>query len=115
MWHCPYISRGDRRNEAEEHALSLLRVFGLDHLAAKQFRDLSGGEAQRLMLARAVASHAGLLLVDEPTAQLDLATAASVNRTLHGLSISGAIVVVATHDPRTRDACTDIIDLRDYQ
>ena len=51
----PYISRGDRRNEAEEHALSLLRVFGLDHLAAKQFRDLSGGEAQRLMLARAVA------------------------------------------------------------
>ena len=111
----PYISRGDRRNEAEEHALSLLRVFGLDHLAAKQFRDLSGGEAQRLMLARAVASHAGLLLVDEPTAQLDLATAASVNRTLHGLSISGAIVVVATHDPRTRDACTDIIDLRDYQ
>lgn len=111
----PYISRGERRNEAEEHALSLLRVFGLDHLAAKQFRDLSGGEAQRLMLARAVASHAGLLLVDEPTAQLDLATAASVNRTLHGLSISGAIVVVATHDPRTRDACTDIIDLRDYQ
>ena len=67
------------------------------------------------MLARAVASHAGLLLVDEPTAQLDLATAASVNRTLHGLSISGAIVVVATHDPRTCDACTDIIDLRDYQ
>ncbi len=111
----PYIARGERRNEAEEHALALLRVFGLDHLAAKQFRDLSGGEAQRLMLARAVASHAGLLLVDEPTAQLDLATAASVNRTLHGLSISGAIVVVATHDPRTRDACTDIIDLRDYQ
>ena len=69
----------------------------------------------KTMLARAVASHAGLLLVDEPTAQLDLATAASVNRTLHGLSISGAIVVVATHDPRTRDACTDIIDLRDYQ
>jgi putative ABC transport system ATP-binding protein len=67
------------------------------------------------MLARGVASHAGLLLVDEPTAQLDLNTAATVNEHLHNLSMSGAIVVVATHDPRTRDACTDLIDLRDWQ
>ena len=111
----PFIARGERRRDAEAHAMELLDAFGLTTLALKPFRDLSGGEAQRLMLARGVASHAGLLLVDEPTAQLDLNTAATVNEHLHNLSMSGAIVVVATHDPRTRDACTDLIDLRDWQ
>ena len=90
-------------------------AFGLEEAADKPFKDLSGGEAQRLMLARGIASGAGLMLVDEPTAQLDLSTAITVNERLNNLSMSGAIVVVATHDPRTRDACTDLIDLRDYQ
>lgn len=111
----PFIARGERRRDAETHAMELLEAFGLTDLANKPFSDLSGGEAQRLMLARGVASHAGLLLVDEPTAQLDLNTATTVNEHLHNLSMSGAIVVVATHDPRTRDACTDLIDLRDWQ
>ncbi|MBT1172067.1 ATP-binding cassette domain-containing protein [Bifidobacterium sp. MA2] len=111
----PFIARGEDRRDAESHAMRLLRAFGLETLAYKPFRDLSGGEAQRLMLARGVASHAGLLLVDEPTAQLDLNTAATVNAYLNNLSMGGAIVVVATHDPRTRDACTDLIDLGDWQ
>ena len=111
----PFIARGMRRHDANQQAEELLDAFGLDEVGAKLFKDLSGGEAQRLMLARGMASGAGLLLVDEPTAQLDLHTAATVNQRLHHLSMSGAIVVVATHDPRTRDACTDLIDLRDYQ
>lgn len=111
----PFLARGERRREARAHAMALLDEFGLASLADKPFSDLSGGEAQRLMLARGVASGAGLLLVDEPTAQLDLSTAATVNERLNRLSLSGAIVVIATHDPRTRDACTDLIDLRDYQ
>jgi len=52
-----------------------------------------------------------LLLVDEPTAQLDLRTAGTVNETLGAIARTGTIVVVATHDPHTRDACTDVIDL----
>lgn len=111
----PFIARGERRAQAEAHARELLDAFGLESLAGKRFRDLSGGEAQRLMLARGVASGADLMLVDEPTAQLDLNTAATVNARLHALSLGGAIVVVATHDPRTRDACTDLIDLGDWQ
>ncbi|MEE1295646.1 MAG: ATP-binding cassette domain-containing protein [Bifidobacterium sp.] len=111
----PFVARGESRAKAEEHARELLAMFGLADRADRQFRALSGGEAQRLMLARGVASHARLLLVDEPTAQLDLHTAASVNERLHALSAAGAIVVVATHDPGTRDACTDVIDLREYQ
>ena len=111
----PFIARGEWRAQAEAHARELLDAFGLESLAGKRFRDLSGGEAQRLMLARGVASGADLMLVDEPTAQLDLNTAATVNARLHALSLGGAIVVVATHDPRTRDACTDLIDLGDWQ
>ena len=111
----PFIARGEWRAQAEAHARELLDAFGLESLAGKRFRDLSGGEAQRLMLARGVASGADLMLVDEPTAQLDLNTASTVNARLHALSLGGAIVVVATHDPRTRDACTDLIDLGDWQ
>ncbi|MFR0555735.1 ATP-binding cassette domain-containing protein [Pseudoscardovia radai] len=111
----PFLARGETRKQAEAHALELMDAFGLRHRAYARFSALSGGEAQRLMLARGVASHAGLLLVDEPTAQLDLHAADTVNERLHALSSSGAIVIVATHDPHTRDACTDVIDLRDFQ
>src|SRR5699024_12852266 len=64
-----------------------------------------------LMLARAVCASPDLLLVDEPTAQLDLRTAGTVNETLGAIARTGTSVGVATHDPHTRDACTDVIDL----
>ncbi len=63
------------------------------------------------MLARAICSAPDLLLVDEPTAQLDIITAATVNETLGAVARDGTIVVIATHDPHTRDACTQVIDL----
>ncbi|MFQ9100722.1 MAG: ATP-binding cassette domain-containing protein [Bifidobacterium adolescentis] len=101
--------------QAEACARELLAQFGLAERASSEYRELSGGEAQRLMLARGVASGADLLLVDEPTAQLDVHTADTVNARLDALSRRGMIVVVATHDHRTRDAATDVIDLEDYQ
>ncbi len=107
----PYLTRGHRRADAEDRALAVLDVFHLAPLADRPFRALSGGEAQRLMLARAVATEPDLLLVDEPTAQLDTRTAHTVNTTLTGLASSGMIVVIATHDPDTRAACTRVLDL----
>ncbi|MDE5640435.1 MAG: ATP-binding cassette domain-containing protein, partial [Bifidobacterium castoris] len=74
----PFIARGERREAANRHALALLAAFGLGSLAMRRFCDLSGGEAQRLMLARGVATSPQLLLVDEPTAQLDRHTAREV-------------------------------------
>jgi lipoprotein-releasing system ATP-binding protein len=105
------LLRGMRRREAEPVAERLLADFGLAALAGHRFAALSGGEAQRLMLARAVASAPDLLLVDEPTAQLDAVTAQVVNRSLEQVAGRGAVVVIATHDPRTRDHCSDLIDL----
>ena len=111
----PYLAQGLPAPQAEARACELLAQFGLAERASSEYRELSGGEAQRLMLARGVASGADLLLVDEPTAQLDVHTADTVNARLGALSRQGMIVVVATHDHRTRDAATDVIDLEDYQ
>ncbi|GEL95975.1 ABC transporter ATP-binding protein [Cellulomonas composti] len=111
----PLLTQDLTRSEAQDRAHEILAVFDLADVADRQFRRLSGGEAQRLMLARAVATRPDLLLVDEPTAQLDLRTARTVNDVLAGISDSGAIVLVATHDPHTRDACADVLDLADAQ
>lgn len=107
----PLLARGMRRGEAEEQARALLGLFRLDAVADREFRALSGGEAQRLVLARAVATAPDLLLVDEPTAQLDPRSAATVDETLANVAHRDTVVVVATHDPATRDACTRVVDL----
>ena len=107
----PLIARGVARAEADLDGYLLLERFGLAHAAQRPFRALSGGEAQRLMLARGIAAAPDLLLVDEPTAQLDQHTSATVSEALSKIATAGTIIVVATHDSRTRDACTDIIDL----
>ncbi|AZZ55892.1 ABC transporter ATP-binding protein [Rathayibacter iranicus] len=107
----PFLAKGESRALAEERATDLLETFGLQEKGYASFAQLSGGEAQRLMLARAVAFSPDLLLVDEPTAQLDTATAEVVIQALAKVSSGGSIVVVATHDSRAADACHTIIEL----
>lgn len=107
----PLLARGHRHDSARGEARELLARVGLADVASSLFKNLSGGEAQRLMLARGLASRPDLLLVDEPTAQLDLVTARAVNESIAAIAGQGSIVVVATHDPATRDACTDVIEL----
>lgn len=111
----PYLAQGFDREEAESKALEVLDRFELTSVAYQRFSALSGGEAQRLMLSRAVAKAPSLLLVDEPTAQLDLSAAKAVNAVLGELAMDNAIVVVATHDVDTRDSCHRAMDLRDFQ
>ena len=110
----PLLARGMTRRQAEPQARDAMGLFDLAYAGERRFSDLSGGEAQRLMLARAVCSHPDMLLVDEPTAQLDRRTSHSVSRVLGNLAGQGMIVVVATHDPDTRDACERVLDLGDY-
>jgi ABC-type lipoprotein export system ATPase subunit len=111
----PLLARGRRRPEAEQEAHAILKRFGLSRLADRPFAALSGGEAQRLMLSRAVATANDLLLIDEPTAQLDIRTASAVTEVLAEVAAGDAVVVVATHDQRTRDACARVVDLAEYQ
>ncbi len=111
----PLLAAGVQITEAQEQAAEILKQFRLEHVQDRAFRELSGGEAQRLMLARGIAARPQLFLVDEPTAQLDISTAAEVNAVLQELGKSDTIVVIATHDAQTRDACSAHIDLQDYQ
>jgi ABC-type lipoprotein export system ATPase subunit len=110
----PLIAQGYTRQEAEHEAQSLLAEFGLQQAWDRLFLDLSGGEAQRLMLVRAINTRPDILLVDEPTAQLDSKTALVVDDTLTSLVDKGAAVIVATHDQRTRAACDYVVDLDAY-
>lgn len=110
----PLVARGLTREQADQQAMRLLKDVHLEHRARARFSQLSGGEAQRLLLARGLAAAPDLLLVDEPTAQLDTATSGTVNEALGAAAGRDSVVVVATHDAATREACTDHIDLADY-
>lgn len=107
----PMLAAGATASEAEAEVDVLLDRFALSAVAGRPFRQLSGGEAQRLMLARGIATRPDMLLIDEPTAQLDHTTSQSVNQAIAQLATDGTVVVVATHDSGTRDACTDVIEL----
>ncbi|MBO1740681.1 ATP-binding cassette domain-containing protein [Leifsonia sp. TF02-11] len=111
----PILARGEEPSSAEHQADELMLRFGLQSVAQRRFGDLSGGEAQRLMLARGLASRPSVLLVDEPTAQLDRRTAERVDSAIRAVADPRTIVIVATHDERTRAACTKQLDLGSYE
>jgi len=107
----PLVARGKNRADADHDAREYLGLLKLAHAAGRPYRMLSGGERQRMLLARALASEPDLLLVDEPTAQLDMAAATEVCDALAALQRDGVLVVVATHDPRVVAACSSVLDL----
>ena len=83
-----------RRAEAD----ALLRVGGLEALADRPARALSGGEQQRAAMIRALALRPRLLLLDEPCANLDPHSTAAIEALIRGASESGVKVVLVTHD-----------------
>jgi tungstate transport system ATP-binding protein len=83
--------------ERKTRARDAIRRVGLDYLADRQARVLSGGEQQRLALARAWALRPRLLFLDEPTANLDPSASAEIERVIGEIQGSGTAIVLATH------------------
>lgn len=94
-------------------AAQWLGLLGLSGRADHRTDELSGGEQQRVALARALASGADVLLVDEPTAELDEDNRGRVVGLLRDAADRGACVVVATHDPEVVEACDQVVRLVD--
>jgi tungstate transport system ATP-binding protein len=89
---------GGPRSERAQRVAALLERVGLADLAQRPARRLSGGEQQRLALARALARDPEILLLDEPTANLDPAATRSVEELVRMVAQSGIKIVMASHD-----------------
>ncbi|WP_290560487.1 ATP-binding cassette domain-containing protein [Aestuariivita sp.] len=106
--------RGFRGPERARRAAQALEMAGLDHLAKRPARVLSGGEQQRLAIARALATGPDLLLLDEPTASLDPAATARIEALIGQAHASGVTIVMVTHDRgQAQRLADDVVFLQD--
>lgn len=100
---------GRARNE---HAATALEIVGLKDRAKHKPNELSGGQQQRVAIARALVSDPTLLVCDEPTGDLDRATADEILELLQMLNREhGKTIVMVTHDPRAADYARHIVHL----
>lgn len=85
-------------DEKEERIDTVLKRVGMVNKSYKMPHELSGGEQQRIVIARALLNNPRLILADEPTGNLDPATGDSIVRTLREIAETGTAVVMATHN-----------------
>lgn len=90
-----------------ERSYAALQSVGIEDLAKRSFNKLSGGERQLTLIARALAQQARVLILDEPTANLDFGNRERVISCITKLSKSGCCVLQSTHDPELAYRCSD--------
>lgn len=88
-----------RREQVEQSVAALERV-GVEHLSERNFAHLSGGEQQLVLVARAIAQQADILIMDEPTSSLDYGNQLRVLEQIRGLTREGYTVLLSTHNPQ---------------
>ncbi len=90
--------RGIMEDEVKERVMDILKTVNLRHKADSFPKTLSGGEQQRVVIARAIVGEPTILLADEPTGNLDSDTAAGITRMFKDINAKGTTVLVATHN-----------------
>jgi len=109
----PMVYSGTPRRERHARAAALVERVGLSHRIRHRPTQLSGGEQQRIAIARALANDPILLLADEPTGMLDSATAAEVMAIFQGLNRQGITIVLVTHEPEVARFARRAVFFRD--
>lgn len=110
----PLKIRGASGSTINAAASEALIAVGLDDKQKKNAKDLSGGEKQRVCIARALVSSPSVIFADEPTGNLDSATGAAVEDMLFGLNREkGITLVIVTHDSDLAAKCSRIIEMKD--
>jgi putative ABC transport system ATP-binding protein len=110
----PLLLTGEKASERRERVKDLLQAVGLSDRARHRPDQMSGGEQQRVAVARALATHPLLVLADEPTANLDTENGRQVMEIMQRLNKeTGTTFVFATHDPRVFEYARRMIELRD--
>jgi putative ABC transport system ATP-binding protein len=112
----PMTFAGVPSEEAFERACSILRQVGLGHRLTHKPPQMSGGQQQRIAVARALANQPAILLADEPTANLDTRTGQEIIDLLVSLCQDlNVTVICATHDMKMLDKCDRVVWIRDGQ
>ena len=105
---------GESRQEIRRKVPDILRLVGLSTKLHNYPDELSGGEQQRVSIARAFVNHPPLLLADEPTGNLDPETSIGIMQLIYRINRTGTTVVVATHDKEMVDKMRRrVIELRE--
>jgi cell division transport system ATP-binding protein len=107
----PLLVTGSPRSAAEQRARAALDKVGLLERAGAQPLALSGGEQQRVSIARAIVNRPQIILADEPTANLDRASASKVIDALHAFHSVGVTCLISSHDEQILDAAARVIHL----
>ena len=110
----PLLLAGTRRVEARRRAASLLEMLGVGREAGRMPHEVSGGQAQRAAVARAVVHGPSVVFADEPTGALDEANGAAVMATLRAsASASGSALVMVTHDAGLAAQLDRVLEVHD--
>lgn len=111
----PMAEAGVGREARRARATALLGFVGLGERVDHRPTQLSGGEQQRVAVARALANQPALLLADEPTGELDAATGAAIIALLQQLNADGLTCVLVTHDMALARSAKRVVTMRDGQ
>ena len=109
----PQAEAGAPRDQRRRRTAELLDYIGLAHRAEHRPSQLSGGEAQRVAVARALANRPRLLLADEPTGELDRATGDQIATLLDRVHADGTALVIVTHDAAIAERAQRTLLMRD--